>query len=126
VGQLDGKDIFDVDLESIEDKPWRKPGADITDYFNFGFNEQSWRAYCMKQKQMREELLMQKRIQTFEHQPDFSRMAPPDAFMMGQFGMPPPPPPNMMMRPGKRPREQDDSVIQVVASNNDPSVDGMG
>jgi hypothetical protein len=62
VGQYDGKDIFDVDLESFEEKPWRKPGADITDYFNFGFNENTWRAYCLKQKQMREELLMQKKI----------------------------------------------------------------
>jgi hypothetical protein len=30
VGQIDGKDVYDVDLESFEDKPWRKPGADIT------------------------------------------------------------------------------------------------
>ncbi|KAI8815356.1 Fip1 motif-domain-containing protein [Cladochytrium replicatum] len=66
VGQYDGKDIFDVDLESFEDKPWRKPGADITDYFNFGFNEQTWRAYCMKQKQIREELNMQRKIGVYE------------------------------------------------------------
>ncbi|KAI8814201.1 Fip1 motif-domain-containing protein [Cladochytrium replicatum] len=66
VGQYEGKDIFDVDLESFEDKPWRKPGADITDYFNFGFNEQTWRAYCMKQKQMREELNMQRKIGVYE------------------------------------------------------------
>ena len=62
VGQVEGTDIFDLDLESMEDKPWRKPGADITDYFNFGFNEATWRQYCMKQKKLREELLMQKRI----------------------------------------------------------------
>lgn len=31
--------IYDLDLASMEDKPWRKPGADITDYFNYGFNE---------------------------------------------------------------------------------------
>ncbi|KAI8827483.1 Fip1 motif-domain-containing protein, partial [Chytriomyces cf. hyalinus JEL632] len=62
VGQIEGKDLFDLDLDGVEDKPWRKPGADITDYFNFGFNEVSWRAYCNKQKSMREEALMQKRI----------------------------------------------------------------
>ncbi|RIB30867.1 Fip1 motif-domain-containing protein [Gigaspora rosea] len=39
VGSLDGTSIYDVDLDSVEDKPWRKPGADITDYFNYGFNE---------------------------------------------------------------------------------------
>ena len=38
------------------------PGADITDYFNYGFNEHTWRAYCAKQKQMREEQHLRKRI----------------------------------------------------------------
>ena len=66
----------DLDMESLEDKPWRKvksmqhhytcygtfiewlledfsfsnlylqPGADITDYFNYGFSEDTWAAYC--------------------------------------------------------------------------------
>ncbi|KAL2917285.1 Cleavage polyadenylation factor subunit fip1 [Polyrhizophydium stewartii] len=62
MGQFDGKDIIDVEMESFEEKPWRKPGADITDYFNYGFNEQTWRAYCSKQKIMREEIQMQKRL----------------------------------------------------------------
>ena len=57
MGQYDGVDIYDVDPETFEDKPWRKPGADITDYFNFGFNEQTWRAYCNKQKAIRDEYL---------------------------------------------------------------------
>jgi pre-mRNA 3'-end-processing factor FIP1 len=35
------------------DRPWRKPGADITDYFNYGFDEDSWRIYVQKQVQMR-------------------------------------------------------------------------
>ncbi|KAI8902065.1 Fip1 motif-domain-containing protein [Globomyces pollinis-pini] len=56
MGQYEGVDIINVDLDGFEDKPWRKPGADITDYFNFGFNEQSWRAYCTKQKLFRDEL----------------------------------------------------------------------
>ncbi|CAG8507986.1 4514_t:CDS:10 [Ambispora gerdemannii] len=53
VGQIEGVNLYDVDLDSFEDKPWRKPGADITDYFNFGFNEHTWRSYCAKQKQIR-------------------------------------------------------------------------
>lgn len=61
VGQFDGVDIFDVDLDTFEDKPWRKPGADITDYFNFGFNEQSWKAYCHKQRMIRDEIMMPQR-----------------------------------------------------------------
>ncbi|RIB06816.1 hypothetical protein C2G38_2216129 [Gigaspora rosea] len=39
VGSLDGTSIYDVDLDSVEVKLWRKPEADITDYFNSGFNE---------------------------------------------------------------------------------------
>jgi hypothetical protein len=31
--------IYDLDLATMEDRPWRKPGADLTDYFNYGFNE---------------------------------------------------------------------------------------
>jgi hypothetical protein len=54
VGTIDGVEIFDVDLDGAEDKPWRKPGADLTDYFNYGFNETIWRAYCHKQKMMRD------------------------------------------------------------------------
>lgn len=42
-GTINGENIFDVDLSSLEDKPWRKPGADITDYFNYGFNEDTWK-----------------------------------------------------------------------------------
>lgn len=34
---------FDVDIDMLEDKPWRKPGVDISDYFNYGFDEHSWR-----------------------------------------------------------------------------------
>lgn len=30
-------------------------GADLTDYFNYGFDEHTWRAYCQRQKQMRDE-----------------------------------------------------------------------
>lgn len=54
IGKLDGKDIIDVEPEDFEDKPWRKPGADITDYFNFGFDERTWRLYCEKQRLIRD------------------------------------------------------------------------
>ncbi|XP_049444507.1 pre-mRNA 3'-end-processing factor FIP1 [Epinephelus fuscoguttatus] len=36
-----------------KEKPWRKPGADITDYFNYGFDEESWNAYCKKHAKAR-------------------------------------------------------------------------
>jgi hypothetical protein len=59
---LAGKMLFDHDLDSIEDKPWRKPGADLTDYFNYGFTESTWRAYCIKQRALRDEFGAQKKI----------------------------------------------------------------
>lgn len=36
---INGQPIYDLDLAAMEDRPWRKPGADITDYFNYGFCE---------------------------------------------------------------------------------------
>ncbi|XP_018330021.1 pre-mRNA 3'-end-processing factor FIP1-like [Agrilus planipennis] len=52
-GMINGVPAVEYNLDSLEDKPWRKPGADITDYFNYGFNEDTWRAYCERQKRMR-------------------------------------------------------------------------
>uniref|UniRef100_A0A671NHP9 Pre-mRNA 3'-end-processing factor FIP1 n=1 Tax=Sinocyclocheilus anshuiensis TaxID=1608454 RepID=A0A671NHP9_9TELE len=45
--------VLQVDVESFEEKPWRKPGADLSDYFNYGFNEDTWKAYCDKQRRLR-------------------------------------------------------------------------
>lgn len=36
------------------DKPWRRPGADQTDFFNYGFDEFTWATYCLKQKMTRD------------------------------------------------------------------------
>ena len=44
-------------------KPWRKPGADVTDFFNYGFDEFTWTAYCQKQESMREEFDPRKMMQ---------------------------------------------------------------
>ncbi len=49
-----GKSIFEVDLDKdLQNQPWRKPDADISDYFNYGFTEQTWKMYAdhiMRQK----------------------------------------------------------------------------
>ncbi|KAL2316247.1 Pre-mRNA polyadenylation factor fip1 [Schizosaccharomyces pombe] len=60
VPTIDGKNIFEIDLESFDDKPWRKPGADISDYFNYGFDEFTWAAYCAKQTTLRDDFSPQK------------------------------------------------------------------
>ncbi|XP_008414556.1 pre-mRNA 3'-end-processing factor FIP1 isoform X2 [Poecilia reticulata] len=52
-GSINGVPVLEVDMESFEEKPWRKPGADLSDYFNYGFNEDTWKAYCEKQKRLR-------------------------------------------------------------------------
>jgi len=53
IGTINEQVAVDIDLESLEEKPWRKPGADITDYFNYGFTEDTWAAYCNRQKTLR-------------------------------------------------------------------------
>ncbi|KAJ1932705.1 cleavage polyadenylation factor subunit fip1, partial [Linderina macrospora] len=61
---LNNIDMYKIDLDLLEEKPWRNPGADITDYFNFGFNEQTWRLYCLKQKQLRADFSVRKIMPT--------------------------------------------------------------
>lgn len=40
--------IYHVDPSAFEEKPWRRPGADLTDWFNYGFNEESWKLWGEK------------------------------------------------------------------------------
>lgn len=47
--------LFEIGDLKDEEKPWLQPGADITDYFNYGFTEETWIAYCLKQKRLRSE-----------------------------------------------------------------------
>ncbi|KAJ7508719.1 hypothetical protein B0H11DRAFT_1966432 [Mycena galericulata] len=53
-GVMDGRSIIDVDLSSMTDKQWRKPGSDISDWFNYGFDELSWEAYCYRRRDLGE------------------------------------------------------------------------
>lgn len=48
---IDGQAIYDFEIDNMEEKPWEKPGADITDYFNYGFNEHTWKKYCAAQRE---------------------------------------------------------------------------
>ncbi|CAG8605433.1 7825_t:CDS:2 [Acaulospora colombiana] len=51
-------------------------GADITDYFNYGFNEYTWKAYCAKQKQMREDQHSRKKIHVYESKQEMNNLPP--------------------------------------------------
>ncbi|KAI9570152.1 hypothetical protein HD554DRAFT_2037513 [Boletus coccyginus] len=53
-GILDGRSILDVDLSAMAEKPWRRPGSDISDWFNYGFDEISWEAYCYRRRDLGE------------------------------------------------------------------------
>ncbi|KAJ1914499.1 cleavage polyadenylation factor subunit fip1 [Tieghemiomyces parasiticus] len=88
IGQYNGEDILDFNTDDAEDKPWRKPGADLTDYFNYGFTELSWKLYCQRQKQLREDQQLKMR---------FNGMPGPDGMLDGfPMGMPGMMPPGMM------------------------------
>ncbi|KAG5437486.1 hypothetical protein PCANB_000914 [Pneumocystis canis] len=90
VAEWNGKSLYQLDMESLDDKPWRKPGADITDYFNYGFDEFTWTAYCAKQTGIREEFMPQKFMQMMEQMSgaDMMSMAPNMQVMMAAGGFP--------------------------------------
>ncbi|KAG5486284.1 hypothetical protein CUR178_07595 [Leishmania enriettii] len=48
---------FGYDIALMAKRPWAEPGAKLSDYFNYGFNEQSWRVYCAMQENGEESLL---------------------------------------------------------------------
>ncbi|KAM3074631.1 hypothetical protein ACMFMG_008059 [Clarireedia jacksonii] len=53
-----GKPITQVNIDedlNENDKPWRRPGTDISDYFNYGFDEFTWALYASKQESLRSE-----------------------------------------------------------------------
>ncbi|KAJ7070664.1 Fip1-domain-containing protein [Mycena amicta] len=54
MGTMDGRAIIDVDLSAMTDKAWRRPGSDISDWFNYGFDELSWEAYCYRRRDLGE------------------------------------------------------------------------
>ena len=49
------RSAFDVDFDELDDYPWRQPYTDLSDFFNYGFNEETWAAYSEKQLRLRME-----------------------------------------------------------------------
>ncbi|XP_077240767.1 uncharacterized protein LOC143881539 isoform X2 [Tasmannia lanceolata] len=58
--------ILDVGIETFERKSWRHPGVDITDFFNFGLDEESWKHYCNRLEHFRQQATMQTKIPVYE------------------------------------------------------------
>lgn len=65
------------------EKPWRKPGTDISDYFNYGFDEFTWALYAAKQESVRGEFGADTfAVNNKKMMDDFNSM-----MMMGGMGM---------------------------------------
>jgi hypothetical protein len=73
-----------------EERPWNLPGNDITDFFNYGFTERTWDAYCVKQRKKRMENSMQERIGVYEASKEDGRRAdlPPELMNSSRVDQP--------------------------------------
>ncbi|GAB1225554.1 hypothetical protein ENUP19_0255G0021 [Entamoeba nuttalli] len=49
-----------------EDKPWETEGANLEEYFNYGFNEKTWSAYAKKLRELYKNSLAEKEITTVD------------------------------------------------------------
>ncbi|KAL8954096.1 MAG: hypothetical protein Q9222_000075 [Ikaeria aurantiellina] len=69
---IDADHVHDADF-SEDEKPWRRPGTDMTDFFNYGFDEFTWASYCLKQDTLRKEVTETKKqmedMQNFMNMP---------------------------------------------------------
>ncbi|XP_073307188.1 FIP1[V]-like protein isoform X1 [Primulina huaijiensis] len=75
------KTIFEVDIDSFEEKPWKFPSIDVSDFFNFGLKEESWKDYCKQLEQLRLETTMQSKIRVYESgrsEQDYDPDLPPE------------------------------------------------
>ncbi|ORY59679.1 Fip1 motif-domain-containing protein [Pseudomassariella vexata] len=107
-----GKPITQVNIdEDLPDnnKPWRKPGTDLSDYFNYGFDEFTWALYAAKQDTVRGEYSQDAIAQN-------NKKMMEDMQMMMMGGMPP----SMPGMDGMTP-EMQQMMQQMMASGMDPS-----
>ena len=106
-----------IDLTE-NDKPWRRPGTDITDYFNYGFDEFTWALYASKQDSLRSEYSQEKvALNNKKMMEDLNMM-----MMGGMPGMMPGAAGGSLM-PGAEgmPPEMQQMMQQMMASGMDPS-----
>lgn len=102
-----------------DDKPWRRPGTDMTDYFNYGFDEFTWASYCLKQQTLRKEVTDSKK-QMEEMQSFLSNGMPA---MPNMPGPPPAGPPSAMPSMGGAPEippDMQQMFQQMMAQGLDP------
>ncbi|KAK9842235.1 hypothetical protein WJX81_001925 [Elliptochloris bilobata] len=64
--ELGHGEIFNLDVDAVVEAPWRTPGADPTDFFNYGLTLRTWREYAARIARYRLEFSMQRKIQTLD------------------------------------------------------------
>ncbi|PLN83914.1 hypothetical protein BDW42DRAFT_191905 [Aspergillus taichungensis] len=129
-----GKPILLTDMDTDfpeDDKPWRRPGSDISDYFNYGFDEFTWASYVLKQQDLRKEVGDQRKqlddMQSFLTMglPPMPGGPPPGPGGPGP-GSGPPPMPGMPGMPDMPPDMMQGMLTGMMAQGMDPaSMDPM-
>lgn len=101
--------IYQVDIDSLPEKPWRRPGANLSDWFNYGFDERSWSLWCGKRHEMER---MREDLQPMDASesagapiltPGFSGGMPDFSALLGGGMLPPVPPPMQAWMNGMMP-----------------------
>ncbi|CDO94358.1 unnamed protein product [Kluyveromyces dobzhanskii CBS 2104] len=91
--QFDGKPIVQIDPEILKEKPWRQPGANLSDYFNYGFNEHTWMEYLHRQEHLKKEYNPQKILMSLLALQQQGKLNDSGSGQQVQSTMQPPPPP---------------------------------
>jgi len=76
-------------MDANNDKPWRQSGHDVSAWFNYEFNEYSFREYIYRQIEQRYQRIENRQMDMREDEP----FAPPFQGHAPQLRPPPPPPP---------------------------------
>jgi len=63
-------------IDTRIDRPWTQPGADPSDWFNYGFDEETWKAYCQKQIAIRMNAQMKGKLTVYDPDEDPSQLQP--------------------------------------------------
>lgn len=105
------------------DKPWRRPGTDITDYFNYGFDEFTWALYANKQESLRAEYNQEKIAANNKKMFEDLNMMMAMGGMPGMPGMPANGGAALPTMPGMEgiPPEMQAMMQQMMASGIDPT-----
>ncbi|KAI4124736.1 MAG: hypothetical protein LQ338_004654 [Usnochroma carphineum] len=140
-----GKPITELDMDadfSEDEKPWRRPGTDMSDYFNYGFDEFTWASYCLRQDTLRKEVADTKKqmedMQNFMNMPGgMPSMPGMPAASGGQGGIPPMPgmeemPPELqqmmqtMMSQGMDPTQISPDIMMQMMAGQGQGNQGQG